>query len=273
VKTLNRAVELTLKALAKSIDPPLGVLDDGVVGQTVDMRAGGVNVIREKGAIESLVTRGEWDFANLEIENLKSAIRRVFFADQLQLQEGPQMTAHEVTVRYELMQRLLGPTLGRLEQELLNPLIERAFGMMLRAGAFVDPPGELTEAIGTGEEIDIEYESPLALAQRSQELQGMEKALAILTPLAEVKPDLVDNFDLDQFARHAAMLAGMPSKLLNDLKKMKEIRAGRARAQKAQMDADAASQDSQTLKNLAPVVKELQQGQGPNKGVVSEGTA
>jgi hypothetical protein len=270
IKTLNRAVELTLKALAKSIDPPLGVLDDGVVGQTVDMRAGGTNVIREKGAIESLVVRGEWDFANLEIENLKGAIRRVFFADQLQLQEGPQMTAHEVSVRYELMQRLLGPTLGRLEQELLNPLIERAFGMMLRAGALLPPPGELTEAIGQGEEIDIEYESPLALAQRAQELQGIERAISLLAPLAEAKPDIVDNFDLDELARHASMLAGMPSKLLTDRKKREQIRAGRAKAQEAQQDAEAGLQGSQTLKNLAPVLKELQQPGGANKGVASE---
>jgi hypothetical protein len=270
IKTLNRAVELTLKALAKSIDPPLGVLDDGVVGQTVDMRAGGVNVIREKGAIESLVTRGEWDFANLEIDTLKSAIVRVFFADQLQLQEGPQMTAHEVSVRYELMQRLLGPTLGRLEQELLNPLIERAFGMMLRADALLPPPSELTEAIGTGEEIDIEYESPLALAQRAQELQGMERALTLLTPLVEVKPDIVDNFDLDEFARHASMLAGMPSKILNDRKKIEKIRAGRVKAQKDQKGMDEELQGSQVLKNLAPVVKELNQPGGANSGVASE---
>ncbi|GAG47203.1 unnamed protein product, partial [marine sediment metagenome] len=229
----------------KSIDPPIGVLDDGIVGGTVDMRAGGVNVIRDKGAIESLVTRGEWDFANLEIETLKSAIMRMFFADQLQLQEGPQMTAHEVSIRYELMQRLLGPTLGRLEQELLNPLIERAFGMMLRGGALPPPPSELQEAVAGGEEIDIEYESPLALAQRAQELQGMEKALALLAPLVEVKPDIVDNFDLDEFARHTAMLAGMPSKILNDRKKREQIRKGRQEAQKEQKQMDDELQGSE----------------------------
>jgi hypothetical protein len=270
IKTLNRAVELTLKALAKSIDPPIGVLDDSVVGNTVDMTAGGVNVIRDKNAIESLVTRGEWDFANLEIETLKGAIMRVFFADQLQLQEGPQMTAHEVSVRYELMQRLLGPTLGRLEQELLNPLIERAFGMMLRAGALLPPPGELTEAIGQGEEIDIEYESPLALAQRAQELQGIERAISLLAPLAEIKPEIIDNFDFDKLARHTSVLAGMPSKILNDMKKIKELRDGRNRAREEQKAMDDEQQGSQTLKNLAPVMKELNQPGAANRGVASE---
>lgn len=260
IKTLNRAVELTLKALAKSIDPPIGILEDSVMGNTVDMTAGGINVIRDKNAIESLVTRGEWDFANLEITELKGAIRRVFFADQLQLQEGPQMTAHEVSVRYELMQRLLGPTLGRLERELLNPLIERAFGMMMRAGALPQPPMELTEAIGQGEEIDIEYESPLALAQRAQELQGMERALALVAPIVELKPDVIDNFNLDEFTRHAARLAGMPSKILNDQNTVNEMRQGRQQAREEQEGAEDQMRTSETLKNIAPLLKQVQEG-------------
>ena len=50
------------------------------------------------------------------------------------------MTATEVQVRYELMQRLLGPTLGRFQSEFLNPLIERVFGIMFRANAFLPAP-------------------------------------------------------------------------------------------------------------------------------------
>jgi hypothetical protein len=259
IKTLNRAVELTLKALAKSIDPPIGVLEDTILGNTVDMTAGGINVIRDKGAIESLVTRGEWDFANLEINELKGAIRRVFFADQLQLQEGPQMTAHEVSVRYELMQRLLGPTLGRLERELLNPLIERAFGMMLRAEALPPPPPELNEAVQQGEEIDIEYESPLALAQRAQELQGMERAVSLIAPLVEIQPNIMDNFDLDEYARHASMLAGMPSKILNDAATRKRIRDEREEMEKEQRDMEEQLQAAETLKNVSPFVKQMQE--------------
>lgn len=270
IKTLNRAIELILKALAKAIDPPIEVLDDSVLGGVVDMTAGGVNVVRDKEAIKALLLKGEWDFANLEIQDLKTAIRRIFFADQLQLQEGPQMTAHEVSVRYELMQRLLGPTLGRLEQELLNPLIERAFGIMLRAGALPPPPSELQEAMEGGEEIDIEYESPLALAQRSQELQSIERALSITAPLIELKPELEDNFDVDEIVRHIAMLAGMPSKLLRDRDSRKQLRDGRQSAREDQRDMEEGERVSGILKNVAPLIKASQGSNPANPGEASD---
>ena len=69
---------------------------------------------------------------------LRTAIRQAYYSDQLQLQEGPQMTATEVQVRYELMQRLFN--ISRFQSEFLNPLIERVFGIMFRAGALLPEP-------------------------------------------------------------------------------------------------------------------------------------
>jgi hypothetical protein len=45
------------------------------------------------------------------------------------------MTATEVMQRTEERMRLLGPILGRMEAELLGPIITRVFGIMLRQGA------------------------------------------------------------------------------------------------------------------------------------------
>ena len=88
-------------------------------------------------------------------------------ADQLELNEGPQMTATEVQVRYELMQRLLGPTLGRLQSEFLNPIVERAFYSMLRGNA-LPPMPEVLQQIGG--DLDIEYVGPLARSQKMDEV-------------------------------------------------------------------------------------------------------
>ena len=75
---------------------------------------------------------------------LEEKIERIFYWDQLQLQGDKLMTATEVERRLELMRRVLGPTLGRFESELLSPLLNRCFGLMYRAGALPPPPEELS---------------------------------------------------------------------------------------------------------------------------------
>ena len=89
----------------------------------------------------------------------RDAIRAVFYVNQLQLQQGPQMTATEVIQRNEEKMRLLGPVLGRLQSELLKPLIDRAFNILLRKNMFTPAPEFLA-----GKDIEIEYVSPLAKA-------------------------------------------------------------------------------------------------------------
>ena len=120
IKTLNKAVEIGLKAWAKAIDPPLLVQDDGVIGR-VRTTPAGITVIRNDGAIKPLQIGSNWQITDLKEGQLRTAIRQAYYSDQLQLQEGPQMTATEVQVRYELMQRLLGPTLGRFQSRIFEP--------------------------------------------------------------------------------------------------------------------------------------------------------
>ena len=104
------------------------------------MTPAGITVVRSDGAIKPLQIGSNWQITDMKENQLRQAIRQAYYSDQLQLQEGPQMTATEVQVRYELMQRLLGPTLGRFQSEFLNPLIERTFGIMFRAGALMPEP-------------------------------------------------------------------------------------------------------------------------------------
>ena len=103
---------------------------------------------------------------SLCLADVRASVRRIFFSDQLELNEGPQMTATEVQVRYELMQRLLGPTLGRLQSEFLNPIVERAFYSMLRGNALPQMP----ECCNARFDLDIEYVGPLARSQKMDEV-------------------------------------------------------------------------------------------------------
>lgn len=258
VKTLNKAVELTLKAWAKAIDPPQKARHDGVIG-TVKLQPGGITTVTDMDALQPLDSHARFDVGQIKEETLRAAIRDVFFNNQLMLPSKTIMTATEVERQYELMQRLLGPTLGRLESELLNPLIERAFGIMLRRGALPPVPAELlpTEANPDGEEIDIEYEGPLARAQRASDVSAVERTLAVLVPLSQIEPTVLDNFDFDELARFVANRNQLPPQILRDASARATIREARQRASEAAAQAQAVERTAAAAGKVAPLVRAL----------------
>ena len=132
VKMLNEMSKTTIKAAQKQVDPPLLVPDDGFL-LPVRTVPGGLNFYRSgtRERIEPLNIGANNPLGlNME-EQRRDSIRNAFYVNQLQLQQGPQMTATEVIQRNEEKMRLLGPVLGRLQSELLKPLIDRAFAIIL----------------------------------------------------------------------------------------------------------------------------------------------
>ena len=251
IKTLNKAVEIGLKAWAKAIDPPLLVQDDGVIGR-VRMTPAGITVVRNDGAIKPLQIGSNWQITDMKETQLRTAIRQAYYSDQLQLQEGPQMTATEVQVRYELMQRLLGPTLGRFQSEFLNPLIERTFGIMLRAGALMPEPD-----IIKGQQIDVEYVGPLARSQRMEESVAIERLYGLAMNVVQVDPTIMDNINHDEAIRLRATLLGVPKTILRGRDEVEELREQRAEQQQAMAQAQEQQVQSEAMKTQAEATEKM----------------
>ena len=251
IKTLNKAVEIGLKAWAKAIDPPLLVTDDGVIGR-VRMTPAGITVVRSDTAIKPLQIGSNWQITDLKENQLRTAIRQAYYSDQLQLQEGPQMTATEVQVRYELMQRLLGPTLGRFQSEFLNPLIERTFGIMFRAGALMPEP-----EIIKGSKIDVEYVGPLARSQRMEEAVAIERLYSLAMNVVQIDPSIMDNIDHDEAIRMRAKLLGVPKTVLRGSEEVDEMREQRAEQQAMMQQQQLAQQQAETALSQGKAMSEL----------------
>lgn len=249
IKTLNKAVEIGLKAWAKAIDPPLLVQDDGVIGR-VRTTPAGITVIRNDGAIKPLQVGSNWQITDLKEGQLRTAIRQAYYSDQLQLQEGPQMTATEVQVRYELMQRLLGPTLGRFQSEFLNPLIERMFGIMLRADALMPLP-----EIIQGAKIDIEYVGPLARSQRMEEATAIDKLYQLAMMVGQIDPAVMQNINHDKAVRLRAELLGVPKTIMRGTDEVEEMREAQQQAQAQQAEMAAQMQAAEMGKTQAETAK------------------
>ena len=251
IKTLNKAVEIGLKAWAKAIDPPLLVTDDGVIGR-VRMTPAGITVVRSDTAIKPLQIGSNWQITDLKENQLRTAIRQAYYSDQLQLQEGPQMTATEVQVRYELMQRLLGPTLGRFQTEFLNPLIERVFGIMMRADALMPRPEAMS-----GMNMDIEYVGPLARSQRMEEAIAVERLYQLAMQVVQVDPTVMDVINHEQAIRMRATLLGVPKTVLRGEDEVAEIREQRAAAQQQAQEQAMAQQQAETALSQGKAMTEM----------------
>jgi hypothetical protein len=252
VKMLNEMSKTTIKAAQKQVDPPLLVPDDGFL-LPVRTVPGGLNFYRSgtRDRIEPLNIGANNPLGlNME-EQRRDAIRAVFYVNQLMMQDGPQMTATEVVQRNEEKMRLLGPVLGRLQSELLKPLIDRVFNILLRNNQLPPAPESLS-----GAEIDIEYVSPLAKAQKSTELQSIMRAIEILGSLANVAP-VFDYVNFDNLVKHVADIVGMPQKLLKSQSQVNSEREQKQQQQQEQMQMQQVQQMAQAGGDIAPLAKAL----------------
>ncbi|BCV03521.1 MAG: hypothetical protein CM15mV69_050 [Caudoviricetes sp.] len=252
VKMLNEMSKTTIKAAQKQVDPPLLVPDDGFL-LPVRTVPGGLNFYRSgtRDRIEPLNIGANNPLGlNME-EQRRNSIREVFYVNQLMLQQGPQMTATEVIQRNEEKMRLLGPVLGRLQSELLKPMIDRCFAILLRNNQFAQAPEFLS-----GQDIEIEYVSPLAKAQKSTELSSITRAIEILGSLANVAP-VFDYINFDALVKHVADLVGVPQKVL---KLQSQVNAEREQAAQQQEQMAQMQQLQQVAKaggDIAPLAKAL----------------
>ena len=252
VKMLNEMCKTTIKAAQKQVDPPLLVPDDGFL-LPVRTVPGGLNFYRSgtRDRIEPL-NIGANNPLGLNMEQQRrDSIRAVFYVNQLMMQQGPQMTATEVIQRNEEKMRLLGPVLGRLQSELLKPLIDRVFAILLRNNMLPQAPEFLS-----GRDIEIEYVSPLAKAQKSTELQSIMRAVEILGSLANVAP-VFDYVNFDNLVKHLADIVGVPQKIL---KSQSQVNAERQQAQQQQQEMQQMQQLQQVAKaggDIAPLAKAL----------------
>ena len=223
IKTANKVVELILKNASIAVTGIWQADDDGVLNPAnIELTPGSIipKAIGSKG-LQPLEMPGRFDVSQLMLDNLQSRIRHALLADKiLPVANVGKMSATEVIERSAEMSLILGATYGRLQVELLTPLIKRAFAILRRRG-------EVPDISLDGRMVAVDYRSPLARAQGQRNVQntlswlssvmamGGEAALSVNMPAAvkflgeamavpsdlirsEIIPDLSDVPALDQ---------------------------------------------------------------------------
>ena len=172
-----------------------------------------------------------------DIQDVRERIRASYYADlflMLANDTRSGTTATEIAERHEEKLLMLGPVLERLQNELLSPLIDLAFNYASDAKILPEAPPELE-----GINLNVEFISVLAQAQRAVASQGIDRLLGTVGQLAALKPDILDKVDLDQAIDDYGDMFGVNPKLIVPDDVVAQIRAERAKAMQAAQTAAA----------------------------------
>lgn len=253
-ETLQAMGKTLLVAGQRATDPPMWALGDGLMSAARTF-PGGMTYI--DGAVARQFGRvpiGELNTASQipvgrEMQNdYREQVWAAFFRNVLQLPvDAPRMTATEIVERKEEMLRAVGPVFGQLETDYLAVVVERVFGIMLRAGAFPPPPESLL-----GAEIDFAFESPILRAKNQIEAVGLSRSLEMLAPLIQMQPEIMDNFDGDAIARSTPLAGGFPTQWLVPTEARDAKRQARAQQQEMEQTVTMAEQAAGAAGKLAP---------------------
>jgi len=228
IRSINDIKALELANLDLAVAGMWIAEDDGVLNpRTIKIGPRKIVVANSVDSMKALTPGANFNVAFTAEERLQATIRKILLADQLQPQDGPAMTATEVHVRVQLIRQLLGPIYGRLQAEYLQPLIARCFGLAYRAGILGEAPDSLK-----GRVFSVKYISPLARAQKMEEVQAIDQYVAGAVQVSEVHPEILDTVDFDAAQRVRGAALGVPSSVMPTERDVAAKRQARADAQK-----------------------------------------
>ncbi|MBK0650136.1 portal protein [Klebsiella aerogenes] len=183
-----------------------------------------------------------------DIQDTRQMINSAYFVDLFMMLQNINTRSMPVEAVIEMKEEkllMLGPVLERLNDECLNPLIDRTFSIMARKNLLPPPPDVLQ-----GMPLKIEYISVMAQAQKSIGLSSLSSTVGFIGQLAQVKPEALDKLDTDQAIDAFAEMSGVSPTVIVPQEQVNQIREERAQQQKQQQAIAmgmAAAQGAKTL--------------------------
>lgn len=263
-KALQLMEKRKAQMLEKLVNPPMGA-PGSLRGQRASILPGDITYVDSANVGQKFeplyqIQPAAYSALREEIRAHEDRINSAFFVDLFLMISSMDdvRTATEIAARKEEKMLMLGPVLERMNDELLDPLIDRVFGLMLEqssprwagllpgAPLLPPPPEELA-----GMDLKVEYVSVLAQAQKSLGVAGIERAVGFAGNLAGIYPDIVDKVDFDQAVDEYATMLGIPPTLIRSDDQVAQIRQQRAEAMQQQQAMEQSMQMMQGAKLLS----------------------
>jgi hypothetical protein len=180
IKTLNKTKELLLQAASVGIFGMwLGDSDAGINLENVKFGPGVIlpqeRLVNGSPALTPLGSSADVQLAQIVIQDLQNSINNMMFADPLGPIDLPVKSATEMTLRQQELAKRIGSAFGRLQYELIQPLVNRCLDILEELGLV-----DLQDLRVDGNLLAIEHVSPLAQAQSEEEVLAIMRYLEMI---------------------------------------------------------------------------------------------
>ncbi len=251
VKALQLEQRRKAQQIDKQTNPPM-IGPTSLKTQRVSLLPGDITYVDQVTGAEGLrpayqVNPNLGDLLG-DIQDTRQLINSAYFVDLFMMLQNVNTRSMPVEAVIEMKEEkllMLGPVLERLNDEFLDPLIDRAFSMMARKNMLPEPPQEMQ-----GMPLRIEYISVMAQAQKAIGLSSLERFVGFVGNLASAKPEALDKLDVDQAIDNYAVMSGVSPTVVVPQEQAQQTRSDRAQQQQQAMAMQtgmAAVQGAKTL--------------------------
>ena len=191
--------------------------DDGVINpDTINLVPGTVIPKAPNSAgLQPVKAAGSFDVATLILSDMRLNIKRALYNDMLGNPDRTPASATEIAERMADLSRRIGSAFGRLQAELVQPVLQRVVYILKKQGRIKVPTIN-------GRQIKVRSVSPLSQAQSNQDITSINRFLELVG--VRFGPELVNILiNSEETAVYLAKKFGVPDYLLRDLEERKQI--------------------------------------------------
>ena len=239
---VNEMGRTMLQAAQLSVEPPLNVPSEQRGRVRFVPRGNNYYEEDQTRIISPIVTGINYPIGIDYHDRMRATVREHFKVDFFLLlaqTEKRNLTATEVLELQSEKAAVLGATIGRLNSEALDPILERVYNILRRANKI--PP--LPNSVAPGSRLSINY---VGILEQSQErlfrTQGIMRMLEQITPILNINPGLWDTINDDELARELISASGAPAKTLRSREEVAALRQERQKRAEQQRALESMDQ-------------------------------
>ena len=231
IKTTNLTVQMILENAQMSISGIYQMEDDGVINPDTINLVPGTIIPKAMGSagLQPIQAAGSFDVAQLVLGDMRSNIKRALYNDMLGDPNRTPASATEIAERMADLSRRMGSAFGRLQVELVQPVLQRVIYILKKQGRIEVPTIN-------GREVKVKSISPLAQAQANQDITAVTRFLEVQNQAfgPESMQLLINS---EETSAYLAKKFGVPDSLVRDAKEREQIVALMQQMQQSQAQA------------------------------------
>lgn len=237
LKTLNLAVEYSLRALAFSIPTLLAQQDATVDYDDFLFEPGAINPVPSTANNNPSVTPLQMplnvDIQQYNIDNLKMEIKKNMLDNTLPPDASAPRTATEIAQRAQELNVDITSVFGRLISDFLMPCVKRIIDILQKYG-YVSEEFDLSQIDGLGFKIKIN--TSLAKQQTQGEVMGILNAVSMIAQFDPSGQVMQQGLKLNELLAYTLDQMGVPNRFINSPEEMKVIAQQMAKAMREQQE-------------------------------------